>query len=55
MAGYYSEYYAHNTSIKKQSITIKDALKIRMLNNLGPAFKTYLTVNNDRIRKDKKL
>ncbi len=26
-----------------------------MLNNLGPVFKTYLTVVNDRIRRDKKL
>ena len=26
-----------------------------MLNNLSPAFKTYLTVVNDRIRKDEKL
>lgn len=39
----------------EQSITIEDALKIRMLNNLGPAFKTYLTVVNDWMRKDKKL
>ncbi len=55
MAEYCSKYYALKASIKEQSITIEDALKIRMLNNLGPAFKTYLTVVNDRMRKDKKL
>lgn len=55
MAEYRSKYYALKASIKEQSITIEDALKIRMLNNLGPAFKTYLTVVNDRMRKDKKL
>lgn len=47
MAEYRSKYYALKASIKAQSITIEDALKIRMLNNLGPAFKTYLTVIND--------
>ena len=55
MAEYRSKYYALKASIKEQSITIEDALKIRMLNNLGPAFKTYLTVVNDRMRKDEKL
>ena len=55
MAEYRSKYYALKASIKEQSITIEDALKIRMLNNLGPAFKTYLTVVNDQIRKEKKL
>ncbi len=30
-------------------------MKIRTLNNLGPAFKTYITVVNDRIWKGKKL
>ena len=55
IAEYRSEYYSHRASIKEQSITIEDAFKIRMLNNFGPAFKTYLTVNNDCIRKDKKL
>ncbi len=30
-------------------------MKIRILNHLGPAFKTYLTVVNDQMRKDKKL
>lgn len=38
-----------------QSITIEDTLKIRMLNNFGPAFKTYLIVLNDCMQKDKKL
>lgn len=38
-----------------QNIAIEDALKIRKLNNLGLAFKTYLTVFNDRMRKDEKL
>ena len=55
MADYRSKYYALKASIKEQSITIEDALKIRMLNNLGHAFKTYLTVVNDRMRKDEKL
>lgn len=55
MAEYRSKYYALKASITEQSITIEDALKIRMLNNLGPAFKTYLTVVNDRMRKDKQL
>ena len=55
MAEYRSKYYALKASIKEQSITIEDALKIRMLNNLGPAFKTYLTVVNDRMRKDEQL
>ena len=53
MAEYRSKYYALKASIKGQSITIEDALKIRMFNNLGPAFKTYLTVVNDRMQKDK--
>ncbi len=55
MAEYLSKYYTLKAIIKEQSITIEDALKIRMLNNLGPAFKTYLTVVNDQIWKDKKL
>ena len=55
MAEYCSKYYALKASIKEQSITIEDALKIRMLNNLGPTFKTYLTVVNDRMRKDEHL
>lgn len=50
MAEYRSKYYALKASIIEQKITIKDALKIRMLNNLGPSFKTYLTVVNDRMR-----
>ena len=55
MAEYRSKYYALKASIKEQNITIEDVLKIRMLNNLGPAFKTYLTVINDQMRKDEKL
>ena len=55
MAEYRSKYYALKASITEQEITIEDALKIRMLNNLGPAFKTYLTVVNDRMRTDEKL
>ena len=55
MAKYCSKYYALKTSIKEQSITIKDALKIPMLNNLGPVFKTYLTIVNDQMQKDEKL
>lgn len=55
MAEYRSQYYALKSSISEQKITIEDALKIRMLNNLGPAFKTYLTVVNDQMRTDEKL
>lgn len=53
MAEYCSKYYAPKASIKVQSITIEDALKIRMLKNLGLAYKTYLTVINDRMQKYK--
>ena len=55
MAEYCSKYYALKASIKEQSITIEDAFKIRMLNKLGPAFKTYLTVVNNRMQKDEQL
>lgn len=55
MAEYRSKYYALKASISEQKITIEDALKIRMLNNLGPSFKTYLTVVNNRMRTDEKL
>ena len=55
MAEYRSKYYALKASIKEQSITIEDALKIRMLNNLGPTFKIYPTVVNDRMQKDEQL
>ena len=55
MAEYCSKYYALKASIKEQSITIEDALKIWMLNNFGPAFKTYLTIINNQMQKDKKL
>ncbi len=55
MAEYRSKYYALKASIKEQSITIEGALKTRMLNNLASAFKTYLTIVNDRMQKDEKL
>ncbi len=55
MVEYLSKYYALKASTKKHRITIEGTLKIRMLNNLVPAFKTYLTVVNDRIRNNKKL
>ena len=55
MAEYRSRYHALKASIKEQSITIKDALKIRMLNNFGPKFKTNFTIVNDRIRTNEKL
>ena len=47
MAEYRSKYYALKASIKEQNITIEDAIKIRMLNNLSPTFKTYLTIVNN--------
>ena len=55
MAEYRSKYYTFKASIKEQNITIEDALKIRMLNNLGPTFKTYLTIVNNQMQKDEKL
>ena len=55
MAKYCSKYYALKASTKKQNITIDDAFKFRMLNNLGFAFKTYLTVVNNQMQKDEKL
>lgn len=55
MPEYRSKYYALKASNKEQNITIEDALKIRMLNSLGAAFKTCLTVVNDQMRKDDKL
>lgn len=54
MAKYCSKYYALKASGKKQNITIKDALKIQMLNNLGSTSKTYLNIVNHQIQKDKK-
>lgn len=48
-------WHSIKASIKEQNIFFKDVLKIRMFNNLGPEFKTYLTVVNDRMQKDKKL
>lgn len=55
VAEHRSEYYALKASIPEQKITIEDALKIRMLNNLESAFKTYLAVVKDRTRTDEKL
>lgn len=55
MAKYCFKYYALKTSIKKQNITIKDALKIQILNNLSPIFKTYLTIVNNWMQKNEKL
>ena len=55
MAEYCSKYYALKTSIQEQNITIKDALKIWILNNLGPAFKIYLIIVINWMQKDKKL
>ena len=55
MAEYWSTYYALKASISEQKIIIEDALKIRMLNNLGPSFKTYLTVVNNCMQTDEKL
>lgn len=55
IAEYHSKYYAVKASIQEQNITIEDILKIRMLNNLGPAFKTFFTIVNNWIQKDKKL
>ena len=55
MVEYPSKYYTLKVSIKDQTITINNSLKIQMLNNLWPPFKTYLIVVNDQIRKDEKL
>ncbi len=55
MAEYRSKYYTLKASIKKQSITIEKSLKIRRLNNLRHEFKTYLTVDNDRMQNVGKL
>ena len=53
MAEYRSKYYAFKVSIKEQSITIENAIKIQMVNNLDPAFKTYLTIVSNCIQKVK--
>lgn len=55
MIEYQSKYYTLKESIIEQSIIIEDTLKIRMLNNLGLAFKTYFTVVNNQMQKVKKL
>lgn len=36
--------------MEEQNITIKSALKNRILNNLGSVFKTYLTVIKDEMQ-----
>lgn len=33
---------------------IKNASKIQIFNNLGPKFKTYFTIVNNQMQKDKK-
>ncbi len=55
MAEYRSRYYSVKQYIIEQNILIEDSLKIRMLNNLGQAFKTYLTIVNTEMRKNRKL
>ncbi len=55
MAEYRSKYHALKASIKEQSITLENALKIQMLNNFGQTFKTYLTIVNDPVRKEEML
>lgn len=55
MAEYWSKYYAFKVIIIEQSIIIEDAWNIWILNKLGPAFKTHLTIVNDWMQKDKKL
>lgn len=55
MTEYCSKYYTLKASIKEQNISIKDKLKIQMLNNFELAFKTYLTIVNDWMWKDEKL
>ncbi len=40
------------TSITEKTITIENALKIWMLNNLGREFKAYLAILNDRMKND---
>lgn len=52
---YQSKCFVLKASIKELSIKIKDALKIEMLNNLGLAFKTYFTIVNNPIWRNKKL
>ena len=49
------KYYALKASITEQKITIEHDLKIRLLNNFRPAFKTYLIIVNNWMQKDKKL
>ena len=41
--------------MKEQSIMIENIFKIWIFNNLGPAFKIYLTIINNQMQKDKKL
>lgn len=55
MAEYRSKYYVLKANIIEQNITIKDAIKIQMLKNLGFIFKTYFTIINNQMQKKKKL
>ena len=55
IAEYRSKYYALKAKITEQRITIEDALKFQILNNLWPSFRTYLTIVNDCIGRDAKL
>lgn len=55
IAEYRSKYYILKANVIKQSIIITDALKIQILNNLEFVFKTYLTVGNNWMQKEKKL
>lgn len=47
MAKYCFKYYILKINIKKQNISIKDMLKIRIFNNLGSIFKIYFNIVNN--------
>lgn len=55
MAEYQSKCYILKANIIEQNITIKDALKIWILNNLKSIFKTYLIIVNNQMQKNRKL
>ena len=55
IAKYGSKYYAFKSNIKDKNITIKDAFKIQMFNNLSLAFKTYRIVINNWMQKNEQL
>ncbi len=55
MIKYRSKNYAFKANFTEQNNRIEDALKVQMLNNLRPRFKTYLTIVQNRIHKDIKL